>query len=250
VFSDCVLKWGFKKEDMAMRMLLFGVCLLGLVAGSARGEPYWIAYEGDVFPEEAGWQRHWGDEHGPLGPGAERRIEDGVFVLDSLRHDQIFDFYDVQRSIDPGPGETFVAEWRMRVDEQSDLGDASVGISRDAYPGYVQFYFGDDAVLSVTDGMLFAIEPGVFHTYRFVSPDMLQFEFFIDGMLTHQGAFEDFTLVQSSVGFGDTVQGRRSLSYWDYFCFGVVPEPGSGLSVLALLVVFGSRRGGLHIERV
>ncbi len=233
-----------------MRMLMFGVCLLGLVAGSARGEPYWIAYEGDVFPEEAGWQRHWGDEHGPFGPGAERYIEDGVFVLNSLRHDQIFDFYDVQRSIDPGPGETFVAEWRMRVDEQSDFGDAKVIVARDAPDGHVAFRFGADDVLSENDGVWFAIEPNVFHTYCFTSQDMESFAFYIDGDLVHTGIFEDFSLLDSFVSFGDGVQGRRSLSYWDYFRFGVVPEPGSGLSVLALLVVLGPCRRGLHIERV
>ena len=32
--------------------------LLGVAAGAAWAEPYWIAYEGNDFPENEGWVRY------------------------------------------------------------------------------------------------------------------------------------------------------------------------------------------------
>ena len=40
--------------------------LVGSVCCAARGSPYWIAYEGNDFPESEGWERH------AYGGGAER----------------------------------------------------------------------------------------------------------------------------------------------------------------------------------
>jgi hypothetical protein len=157
-------------------------------------------------------------------------------VLDSLRDDQIFDYYDVQDMPDPVEGERFVMEWRLRVDAPSDPWDTGVLIARDSSPGYVYFNFAPDRVRVDTDGTELPIEPGMFHEYRFESTDMETFDFYIDGGLAHQGQFETFTLLQSTAGFGDDVQGLGSLSEWDYVDFGVVPEPASAilLSLVAL----------------
>jgi hypothetical protein len=122
------------------RVVLLTLLTCAWLVARAEAEPYWVAYEGDALPEEVGWKRHWGDASGPYGPGANRWIEDGVFVLDSLKDDQIFDYYDVQRPIDPAPGELFIAEWRGRVDEPSDPGDAEVVIARDYPAGHVAFH--------------------------------------------------------------------------------------------------------------
>ena len=91
--------------------------------------------------------------------------------------------------------------------------------------------------------MQFRVEPGVFHAYRFESRDMHKFDFFIDDVVVHHGRFETFTLLRSFVNFGDTVQGLRSLSRWDYMRFGVVvPEPASGaLLVLGATAMRGKR---------
>jgi hypothetical protein len=221
-------------------MAMKWVAVLGLLLGAglvARADPYWVEYDGLDYPENEGWERSYGDEQGPHHGGAVRTIEDGVLVVDSLRHDQIFDYYEIDRLINPEPGELFVAEWRLRVDEPSDFGDAGVVIARDAPPGKVAVDFGTDGVEVRGAGEIaLPVAPGAFHTYRFESTDMVAFDFLVDGQLAYQGRFEDFTLLESFVNFGDGVQGLRSLSEWDYVAFGVVREPASGLmlSLVAL----------------
>jgi hypothetical protein len=206
--------------------------VVGLLLGAglpARADLYWVSYDGQAFPEYEGWRRNWGDEHGPYGPGADRSVEGRVFVLESLRDDQIYDFYEIQGIHDPQPGEQFIAQWRLLVGAPSDPWDAGVSIARDDPPGYAAFKFAPDRVKVYTDEAELPIEPGVFHEYRFESADMEVFDLYIDGVHVHRGAFETFTLLHSFVHFGDGVQGLRSLSEWDYVAFGVVPEPRSGL---------------------
>jgi hypothetical protein len=227
-------------------MAMKRVGVLGLLLGAglvARADPYWITYEGDAFPENDGWRRSYGDEQGPHHGGAVRTIEDGVFVLDSLRHDQIFDYYEIDRLINPAPGELFVAEWRLRVDEPSDFGDVLVVIARDEPPGDVEIDFGTQSVeLLDAGGITLGVAPGTFHTYRIESADMVAFDFLVDGQLAYQGVFDDVSLLESFVGFGDSVQGRRSMSRWDYFRFGALPEP-TALTGFALgaIVMYGRR---------
>src|SRR5262249_20346055 len=82
-----------------------------LVTECALGTPYWVAYEGDDFPEAEGWERH------TSGGGAVRSLLDGVLTLDSLQSPLIFDDYFWRRQLNPGPQELFVCEWRVRVTE-------------------------------------------------------------------------------------------------------------------------------------
>jgi hypothetical protein len=100
-----------------MRWLFVLVAALGVLAMPARAEPYWIAYEGNDFPENEGWWHIWGPEPG------ERWIEDSVFVLDTLRDTHIADFYvmNMWGSLDPGPGETFVMPISRPISRDSHL---------------------------------------------------------------------------------------------------------------------------------
>jgi len=215
------------------RRAMILAALLGVAAGTAQGEPYWIAYEGNEFPEEVGWRRIYGNEHGPFAGGAERNIRDGVFTLNSMRHDQIVDFYDVRQSIDPAPGELFTAEWRVLVDPVSDPGDAGVIIARDDPPGYLAVKNGPYAVVISPGNVLIELKAGDFHWFTVRSVDMQRFELSIDGEPAYSGFFESNTLLQSFVAFGDSVQGQRSLTCWDYVRFGVVPEPATLSALLA-----------------
>jgi hypothetical protein len=209
-----------------IRMLSFTVAVL-LVPGIASAEQYWIAYEGNDFPENVGWRRHYGNENGPYEGGAERWIEDGVFVLDSLRHHQIYDFYDIERSIDPGPGEVFVAEWRVSVEESIPEYDVGVSITRDDPPGFVLFRLRQDEVYIWTEGVSISLGESGFHTYRLESCDMQSYSLVVDDVIMYYGMFDPRTFSTSRVSFGDNTQGARSLSRWDYLRFGVVPEPGT-----------------------
>jgi hypothetical protein len=217
-------------------MLMLGMCFLGLVAGSARGEPYWIAYEGDVFPEEEGWWHIWEG-------AAERSLEDGVLVIDSLHDIAIADFYQMHMygELDPEPGELFVMEWRLRIDEMIGSMDVGVGAHSDARWG-VAFSFGTTGVYSVFECETIAtVVPGVFHEYELRSWDMRTYEFLIDGTCVKTGAFVN-QLGESHVAWGDTTQGEASRSCWDYLRFGVVPEPGCALLAFVLLpVILGYR---------
>jgi hypothetical protein len=229
-------------------------CLCVLAAafcavGAAKAEQFWIAYEGDDYPENRGWERVWGDDNGPYSGGANRSVADGIFTLDSLSNIQICDFYKTQRTIDPVPGEVFVAEWRVRLDPSSDSRDVGVGICRALSPGSAYFYIGPTSMYWGTDpwsGVTIGLEEAVFHSYRFESADMQSFVLTIDDTISLNGYFRDNTTLQYSVGFGDCVQGERSLSQWDYFRYGIVPEPTSVVGLL-LACVLPRRRTALGV---
>ena len=220
-----------------IRVCAIGLMILGFVALAAADE-YWIAYEGNDFPENVGWRRVFGDENGPQQGGAVRRIENGVLILDSLRHNQIFDFYDVERQIDPDPGEVFLMQWRLQIDKVVGRYDPTVGVFSDE-SWVVGFEFSENSIRSLFERPLQAtFEPGVFHDFEFRSDDMRTYRLEIDGKLALEG---DFSHVASSsrVGWGDGIQGAASFSRWDYFRFGVVPEPSTG--TMWMLILFHLR---------
>ena len=216
------------------RLLLSLTAALGMMVGQAGAEQFWITYEGNDLPENEGWTRFTGSG------GADRWIEDGALVIDSLDDVHIHDVAVMDHWMDPDPGELFVAEWRLLVDEGSGDHDAGVGIARSFAPGYVVFLFGPDIARDEQDLVSFPVEPGIFHTYRFESHDMVDYELFIDGQSVHEGTFMTAASNQSSIGFGDMIDGQASLSRWDYLRFGVVPEPSA--SVLALTSLWLTRR--------
>src|SRR5262245_3165514 len=106
-------------------VFLSGLLLAATV--SARAEQYWVAWEGNDYPENEGWERIVD------GPGpATRSIHEGVMTLDGRWDRQVDDYYRMDRTLDPGMGESFVLQWRVRVVEVigNPLGlyDAGVGI--------------------------------------------------------------------------------------------------------------------------
>jgi len=207
--------------------------LVAIVPSTVLAEPYWIAYEGNEYPEDVGWRRTYGDENGPYAGGAQRSLAGGVFTLDSMRHDQIVDFYRIERLINPGMGEVFRAEWRVHVDPVSDADDAGVLIARDSPPGFISFKNGPDSLLIKPGNVVIPLAPGVFHSFLVESSNMETFDLSVDGAPTYSGLFKTNSLLESYVVFGDGVQGARSLTRWDYVRFGVVPEPAA----LPLLLV-------------
>jgi hypothetical protein len=228
--------------------LPLAVALLFAATIPAVAAPYWVAYAGEDFPENEGWDRGCGDETG-WGHGAVRTIENDVLTLDGLRNEWICDYYLRDLPNDPPPGERFVAEWRLFVDQRSDAGDAGITIARHATPGHVSFRYGADGVSIRPGDITISLAAGEFHEFRFLSQDMLTYTLQVDDGLVVNGWFEDYTLLQSFVAFGDCVQGLRSYSQWDYCRYGIVPEPGALHCVLCVFAVLASRRcaaGSLH----
>lgn len=213
--------------------------LAAALAVPALAAPYWVAWDGDGFPENQGWERVYGNEDGPHEGGAARTIHEGVMTIDSLRSNQIYDFYELDRPIDLDPGELFVAEWRVRIaanEGNPGAADSGVVIAPDG-GGTLGLSYVVDRIVSDREGWTEPIAPFEFHAYRIESTDMVTYSLWIDGIFTRNGTWDLFSLNTSFVAFGDGVQGARSFADWDHVRFGVVPEPASFVMfVLATLL--------------
>ncbi len=199
--------------------LMIAFLAAGLCGCLATAEPYWVAYEADdgLFPEEVGWERHFG------GGGAQRCFEDGALVIDSLADQMIYDFYEIDRPVDPGPAETFVATWTLLVAEHYGYWQSCLAISRD-HDGILGFWYTADSVRSSFEGWTLPIAPGGFHTYRIESADMVTYTFWVDDQYALSGTWYDIPGTDSYAGFGDGSHGggERSLTKWSYFAFGTL----------------------------
>ncbi len=199
------------------------------LAPPALGEEYWIAWEGDTFPEEGEWSRFYGNWDGPWQGQAYRTLHDNTLTIDSLYDQGVFDFYWIERSgaIDPGPGEIFVMEWSLRVDEidaslPTHQYDPSVAVESNEEWG-LGLEFGLESVYSVFEHVTLALDMTTMHQFRVVSPDMRTYDLYVDSALFYSGEFVD-VCSDSYVGWGDGVQGAASLHHWGYFRVGVIPE--------------------------
>jgi len=219
-------------HEMKRALLLLPVCAALAALAPARADEYWIRYDGTVYPEEAGWTRHFG------AGGAERSLEDGALVLDGRDDIMIYDSDTMLRPIDPDPGELFIMRARLKVEEMaSQPWDPGFGVTSDE-SWRAAFVLSERRIFNIDDlGMSASFEPGVFHTFELSSSNMRSFELRIDGNVGLTGPFTHI-ISASKIAWGDMVEGEASLSRWDYVEFGVVPEPASsagfGLAVLIL----------------
>jgi len=220
-------------------LLLFALAALGVLTSPARAEPYWLTYEGNDFPENEGWTR----EINAAG-GANRWIEDGALVIDSRHNAAIIDSCVIHGISDPEPGERFIAEWRVLIEETLFWYDAGVTIARTATVGHAIFHLGVDDVLVRREWEHIPIEPGEWHVYRIETADMVEYTLSIDGQDVFFGLFEDQSLLQSYFAWGDRANGAASLTRWDYVRFGVVPEPHSLVCCVTGALMFRRARHG------
>lgn len=203
---------------------------------SARADQYWIAYEGNDFPENEGWTR------GFSAGGANRYIEDGALVIDSLASTDVYDDYQWVGLTNPEAGETFVMQWRSLVEQQTTWFDASITLARSGPPGDLTVLLGPDTVLMLDQWTEFQITPGLWHEYHLQSADMENFSLSVDGDLAISGTFQTPSILSAFVSFGDSWVGSASLSRWDYFRFGVVPEPPSDLLIAVVAFCIWRKR--------
>jgi len=215
--------------------MLLGALLVCALGGPARAAPFWVSWEGNDFPENEGWERVFFN-----GMSAQRSLQDGALVIDSLESISIVDFYQMRRGVIPEAGETFVMQWRLRVEELLGLRDPTVFVfADDRYAAGFEFQLD-----SLRDGFeperTASFSPGVFHEFEFRSTDMRVYELYIDGGIALTGDFFFSNAVDSPrIGWGDGVQGTASISRWDYFRFGVIPEPGTGIGAIVVLLLAG-----------
>jgi hypothetical protein len=222
--------------------------ILALITAVSSANQYYVGFEGSNLPEnEPGWVRHFGDQYGEgHGSGDARWIEtdpngNNSLVIDGLASHWTYDYAEYQRQINPDPGEMFFAEWRLNVVEQYGYSDTGALFARDG-GGTLDFMYYLDRIVSMREGYpywTYPIAPGVFHTYRIESWDMVNCRLWIDDEVVRDGWWDLNSINQSYVAFGDGAYGNveiRSLSEWDYFRFGVVPEPAS-MSLFVLMCV-------------
>lgn len=201
-----------------------------LIPGLASADPVSIVYEGDDFPENVGWQRF--TQYG----GSQRSLSDGVLTLNSLSSREIADYYQQPWLRDPQPGEIFVAELRVRVNEEKLFPENGMVIARAERHSYLEILIGYDSLVILPRFAVIPISPKSWHTLMLYSREMQSYTLFIDGAIAYTGVFETETLNQGFCAFGDGVVGASSRTEWDYARFLIVPEPSSlvGLVVLGL----------------
>ncbi|MCC6360948.1 MAG: hypothetical protein IT450_19585 [Phycisphaerales bacterium] len=210
------------------RLFTLGVFLCAL-PGATRADPYWVAWEGNDFPENEGWERQF------INGGSYRTIIDGSMRVDSTQNHLAYDQSWMERPTAPKPGESFVAEWRLRIDTSNGRHwDQAVVIATESALLVLGFY--QDSVVSEREAWSISIQPGVFHSFRVESSDGESYSLYLDGAFLRAGSFEETTLGPSGVSFGDATSGGLITSRvdWDYFRFGLVPEPSPSLSLLIL----------------
>ncbi|MCC6359550.1 MAG: hypothetical protein IT450_12470 [Phycisphaerales bacterium] len=214
-----------------VRLIVLGLLFCAL-RGKVYADPYWVAWEENDFPENEGWLREG------VGDRSVRTLAGGVMTMDSLANKNGQDFYSIYSATDPGPGEEFVVEWRLRVndvvwDNPNFRYDPGWAInSADGW--YVSFVLGVNELHSLQEQVDVEFESGLFHEWEFRSTNMRTFTISLDRSPVWSGAFVP-GLPYSKLSWGDTVWGPTSHVEWDYFHVGVVPEPTSCLSMLALL---------------
>ncbi len=204
-----------------------------LLASAAGATPYWIAWEGTDWPENQGWTRSY-NNNGDL-----RSLHLGVMTLDGVSMPGGSDSYSIARpgATDPDPGELFLMQWRLRVVEvPANRYDPMVGVLSD--DGWIVLitYSMSRFVLPNESITLIDFEPGLFHSYELRSADMRTYHLFVDDVLVRVGAFTS-VVTQSKVAWGDGGVPTSSVSDWDYFRVGVVPEPSSAMTVALFGVV-------------
>jgi hypothetical protein len=204
-----------------------------------------VRWEGDDYPENESWERiHYGDN----GPPANRSLHDGIMTLDGLASIEIVDAYQMHRPLDPELGEEFVAQWGLRVDEVGNPNypyDPGLALySNDARK--VLLVFGVNEVHSILEQQNIPFQPGVFHAWELRSPDMRTYTLFADGSPIHTGTFSPPGSLPPEGSWGDLVYGSNSLSDWDYFRFGVVPEPSTFGLLAAIAASVAAKRMRRH----
>jgi hypothetical protein len=201
------------------------------LTANARADLFWIEYDASCgqFPEEVGWDRL------VMSGGDQRSLDGGVLTLDSSAGLGVIDCYGISHPVDLGVGESFLVEWRLRVDEVVGAAHPpfkpAITVGFDGYGG-VTFAYAEGSLYSVLESTWIDFDPNVFHDYSLTTSDLLNYTLSIDGSVAHTGRLETPCYV-NAVGWGDKATGATSVSEWEYVRFGVIPEPSGALLIIS-----------------
>jgi len=200
-----------------------GILLATLGAGAQGDQPLY-RYEGDVLPSLAGWAVFDACE----GYCTES-VENGAFLLRWGQLGNLTNYtYIVSRAQnDP---ESLWVEWRFRsnvpIPRFADDCDAFFVVNyRDLLD--LMFLFGDAIVSFSGDDWLLGLTLDEFHTYRFESPDGVNYWFSVDGLVfyTSIGNYPDkgFNYLQFGGGGGcGETRPPNPRNEWDYIRYGTI----------------------------
>lgn len=218
-----------------------------------------VTYEGDVFPEEVGWERV-----GTLD--ADRSLDGGLFVQFlqlGVWAPEPFgeaDFY--RRSLKDFAGAAvFFIEWRVETDAPSSILDVSatpVALSAggSAAANY-QMKITDTKVQLWRSNflpiLLLDITGGVPHTYRLELHTDQWYAWYIDGELVDAGTPEGpYPNNDSVVIWGARHHYVDNTTRWDYVRFGTIePEPIPTVSQwgVVIMALFFITTGAIVLKR-
>jgi hypothetical protein len=189
-----------------------------LAARPAKADPYWLASEGDDFPENEAWT------HLCHPPVADRWIQNAALVIDSLADADTVEYVSTNRPLDPRPRDLLVCRCGLKGEQAIGYDDPGVSIFSDKSSA-VGFSLSEDTLFSsFQSGLSCAFAAGDFRAFELRSPDMRHYELYIDARLALTGSFW-LSLWSSQLSCGHVVDARASLSRWDYFRPGVA-KPG------------------------
>jgi hypothetical protein len=202
---------------------LISAMVLGAVA--AQASPFWVTWD-QGWPEGQGWS------HSTSGPPAQRWLDDGLMYVDTRAQFGTYDQYgQAPATLLPGPGETFVTEWRTLVYECAPARD--VGVLVEAEDQYtVNFVMNADSIYNLYEpGQGASFAPGVFHDFMLESASMRSYVLYIDGTAALQGNFFESLFPGPLVDWGN-FGGCKSLTAWDHVAYGILPEPSAAIWLL------------------
>jgi hypothetical protein len=217
---------------------IWSVLVVLATCGPTTRADWWYTYEASegTFPEQQGWQRNTD------AGGAQRWLEDGAFVLDASADPAIIECYSKGMESLPDPDDpthAFVCDWRIRVDGVNGLWNPEMFVAFQGY-GDIALEYKMDCIYSLHEGEYIAeFEPGVFHSYRFLTTDIETYTLAIDGTVVYTGQVSPWAPA-SWVEFGDNSPTDSSNSRWDYLRYGVIQVPEPGSIVLCVAAILGA----------
>jgi len=234
---------------LRLEVFLAGVLSLSFSPAALGGI---VTYDGTVFPETQGWRRSTG------GYFSDRSLSDGwliqqaeVVPQDPPNLDASEDDFYYHSVAEFAGSETFFLEWRVQTDGQRS-GFPNVSPAPIVAGGtrgiLYHFTIAEDQVRLIDSNLsvlLFDIEVGIPHTYRLELYGTESYSFLIDGHVVDSGVPEGaYPTLDSEIVFGGrAVHGQDITTVrWDYVTYGAIPEPATGLLLLAGSAFAISRR--------
>jgi hypothetical protein len=200
------------------------IFVVAAVGSVAHPDDLLYRYEGDVLPyPDAGWL--WGGCEGPCSES----LADGYFRLDwdVLSHQTNYHLWIAQAGETPPPP-PFWVEWRFRSDQPFTFVDQTC--DADFHVQYQDvsetwYMFGDAVISQSGDDVRLFTRINEFRTFRFESPDGVNFCLWTDGELFNCGTDHKTTgshYVQMRGEGACSLDVLPTVNEWDFVRYGTV----------------------------